>query len=213
MTQHKDQTESYDHDTITKPISHKERSATMQARLIEATLTALSKHGYHGASLSVILKEAGVSRGAWSHHFKSKKELVAKAAESILQHAIGEAKKAATNLKAAGNVTSILDFIWNNFYTGRHRDVWLEFNNAARTDHELKERLMPILEEFHSSLDQIWLDNLRTDDTANGKMLMNLTIYFLRGLAIQSVSYDKPDYYAKLRNDWAALIEPHIRWK
>lgn len=194
--------------------TQEERSREMRARLIEATLVCLQRHGYHGSSLSVILNEAGVSRGAWSHHFKSKKDLVAEAAESILKYAIQRAQAAADSLKSGGNFLVILDFIWENFYTGRHRDVWLEFNNAARTDTELKERLLPILESFHTSLDRVWADHLKgTEQASDVRTLMNLTIYLLRGMAIQSVSYDRPEYYADLRQSWARLMEAQVQWK
>ncbi len=191
-----------------------DRSRQMKARLIEATLVCLQKYGYHGSSLSVILKEAGASRGAWSHHYRSKKDLVAEAAESILNYAIERAQEAASSLKRGGSFQAILDFIWDNFYTGRHRDVWLEFNNAARTDAELKERLLPILEKFHASLDRLWTDHLLTGDHGpDARTLMNLTIYLLRGMAIQSVSYERPEYYAELRQEWAQLMEKQIHWK
>lgn len=199
---------------LKKSRSQQERSRQMKDRLIEATLVCLQKYGYHGSSLTLILKEANVSRGAWNHHYSSKKDLVVDAAESILNYAIFRAKEVAHTLKSKKDFLFILDFIWKTFYTGRHRDVWIEFNVAARTDTELKERLLPILQNFHQSLDQVWIESLGSvEDQTDIRTLMNLTIYTLRGMALQSASYDKPEHYLELRKAWAQIIESKIDWK
>ncbi|MBA4368647.1 MAG: TetR family transcriptional regulator, partial [Desulfobacterium sp.] len=72
--------------------TQKERRDEMRERLMKATINCLHQYGYHGASLPRILAEAGVSRGAWSHHFKTKKELIAEAArESLFKSSVQQA--------------------------------------------------------------------------------------------------------------------------
>ncbi|OQX74547.1 MAG: hypothetical protein B6D59_02195 [Campylobacteraceae bacterium 4484_4] len=45
-------------------------------RLIDAMAQALRIYGYHGTSLSRLLKETGIPKGSMYHYFSSKKELV-----------------------------------------------------------------------------------------------------------------------------------------
>ena len=45
--------------------------------IIDAGLSLLDLHGYHGTSVDKIAKDAGITKGAFYHHFKSKEELLA----------------------------------------------------------------------------------------------------------------------------------------
>jgi len=44
--------------------------------ILQATLTLVSKYGFHGTSMSKIAKEAGVSAGIIYHYFDSKDDLI-----------------------------------------------------------------------------------------------------------------------------------------
>jgi AcrR family transcriptional regulator len=195
--------------------TQEERSRETKTRLFEATLDSLQELGYHGASLSQILDRAGVSRGAWRHHFENKKDLVAAAAEYILEKAIQTSKQLAPDIqKSEDLLENLFDFIWTHFYTGRHRDVWLEFNIACRTDHELRERLTPVLNTFHKMLDAAWRTYFTTTNISSIKIetIMNLSINAMRGMAVQSISHNDPDYYKNLRQEWIKIISPLIQF-
>lgn len=59
--------------------SQEERRATTQTALLEATVRCLGKSGFAATSISSVIKEARVSRGALLHHYPTKNELVAHA--------------------------------------------------------------------------------------------------------------------------------------
>ena len=48
---------------------------TARERLLDAAERVLSERGYQGASVDLVNAEAGVSKGAFYHHFSSKEEL------------------------------------------------------------------------------------------------------------------------------------------
>ena len=52
-----------------------ERSAAMRERVLNAGLQVLREEGYAQASVSRIVERAGVSRGAYLHHFPTKEQL------------------------------------------------------------------------------------------------------------------------------------------
>ncbi|MBF0257667.1 MAG: TetR/AcrR family transcriptional regulator [Desulfamplus sp.] len=192
-----------------------ERSSQTQIKLFDATLNCLQEFGYHGASLSQILKKAGVSRGAWSHHFENKLDLIAAAAEYVLNSAIETTRDWALSSGTSElSLSEIFDFIWENFYTGRHRDVWLEFNVACRTDEQLRERLEPVLAHFHASMAIAWQTyfTAKACCDSNIQTIMILTINTFRGMAIQSITQNDPHYFKQLRMEWfkivSMLVEP-----
>lgn len=196
--------------------TQEQKSHEMRIRLKEATLSCLQERGYHGTSLSQILKRAKVSRGAWRHHYTSKKELVAAAAEHFLQGPLTKAKELPQELSPGVSPLSFLiDYAWENFYQGPYRDIWLEFHVACRTDLELRERLVPVIQRFFTSLDDLWRDHFATTDLADAPiaLLMNLTLYVLRGMAIQSIIIDDPAQYKALRDQWIAMLEPLVDYR
>lgn len=196
--------------------TQEERSREMQALLIEATLDCLHDYGYHGASLSRILERAGVSRGAWRHHYTSKKELIAAASESFFGDAIQKARNAVPDLgKGHDPIAVLLDFIWDNFYQGRNRNVWVELTVAGRTDAELRELLVPAFEHFVSILDENWREYMQATDAADAPVetIMNLSLYIIGGMGFQSIVHDKPQYYKSLREQWTKIISPLVQMK
>ena len=204
-------------NTLGKKRTQEEKSKEMRARLIEATLDCLQDNGYHGTSLSRILEKAGVSRGAWRHHYRSKKELIAAAAaEHLFEGAIQKAREAVPNLAGGKDPISVLlDFIWENFYQGRNRNVWVELTVASRTDVELRELLVPVFENFVSSLDETWREYMRATTMTNVpiQVIMNLTLYIIGGMGLQSIMHDKPQYYKALREQWTKIISPLVQMR
>ena len=59
--------------------SQQERSESTQTALLQATVRCLGRDGYADTSISSIIAEAGVSRGALLHHYPTKNELIASA--------------------------------------------------------------------------------------------------------------------------------------
>jgi AcrR family transcriptional regulator len=194
--------------------NQQEKSQKMRMRLIEATLSCLQTFGFHGASLSRILEKAEASRGAWRHHYATKNDLVAAASEYLLSTALEKAKSVAETLVSerepgeTAEIADILEIIWDQFYQGRYRDVWVEFNVACRTDDELRERLAPVIRSFFEELDSIWASRLSTFSRSGLKAetVMNLSLYLLRGMSFQSLSMDNAEHYKAMRKAWADML-------
>lgn len=186
-----------------------EKSRQMRQRLINATLECLQKYGYNNASLSKILEVAGVSRGAWRHHYESKNDLVAAASEYLLSTGVERAKEVALELSGTDvNIEKIIELIWDKHYQGDYRDVWIEFNVACRTNAQLHKRLTPVIKNFFKEMDSLWnehLGHLSTPDISI-EMVMNLSLYLLRGMAVQSISMDDPDHYREMRHQWTKMV-------
>src|SRR5262249_31077442 len=82
----------------------KDRRAATQRGVLDATLRCIGRVGYASISLNEIAKEAGVSRGAITHHYASKLDLAAAAMEHFF---IGRYERLMALL--AGKTTLSLD--------------------------------------------------------------------------------------------------------
>ncbi|MBJ7414262.1 MAG: TetR/AcrR family transcriptional regulator [Niveispirillum sp.] len=190
------------------------RREEMRERLAAATLDALADHGSAGASLSVILERAGVSRGAWAHHFETKAEMLALAAEGLLLGAVASARALGPteapdpSLPLEERLSSMIEAAWARFYTGRHRDLLFEVAMAARTDAELRARLAPIFSGFLAAIGSNWGLSLRPDagDVTEMADLMVLTIYMLRGMAMQELAAGPAPGHEALRRLWVRML-------
>src|SRR3954468_6910820 len=73
--------------------SQPERVAAMRARLLDATIECLDEYGYGAMSTNDVVRRARVSRGALSHHFPTKADLVRAAAQRLVEQRAGEFRR------------------------------------------------------------------------------------------------------------------------
>lgn len=197
--------------------TQEERTAETRARLLDATVDALVERGYAASTTADIADRAGVSRGALSHHFDSREDLVVEAVDRLLQGATDEIRGLAGDVEA-GRLTldAFLDRLWEMF-SGRLFYVTLEHITAARHSERLKSRLVPVVREFHRALDRIWRGYFASAGLSDAELetTLNATLCLLRGMGLQTVLRDDPAYYDRLIAWWKTemrhLLDPGAR--
>lgn len=111
-----------------------QRSAEMRERLLDATIGCLVDYGYAATTTARIVAQAGVTRGAQLHHFRSKEDLVVAAIAHLAQQraraAIGELRD---TWSGSDPVSAVLDFLWES-HQGPMFVATIELWVAARTD-------------------------------------------------------------------------------
>jgi AcrR family transcriptional regulator len=123
-----------------------ERSATTQARLLDAALECLVDLGYAGTTTTVVAERARVSRGAQLHHFPTRASLVAAAVEHLYARLRQAYQAGFASLPAgADRLRAAIDLLWSMF-TEPHYAAVLDLFTAARADAELRAHLRPIAE-------------------------------------------------------------------
>lgn len=65
------------------PYSAKHKQET-RARVVEGARVLFNRHGFEGVTIDMVMAQAGLTRGGFYNHFKSKEELFAAAVESFL---------------------------------------------------------------------------------------------------------------------------------
>jgi AcrR family transcriptional regulator len=120
-----------------------ERSAAMQRRLLDATVSALGEKGYGGTTTLEVQQRAGVSRGALLHHFASRTDLMVAAVEHLTRERIAEVLTLAQGAPPrARRVEWAVRVLWGTF-EGPLFTASLELWLAARNDAELLGVLVP----------------------------------------------------------------------
>lgn len=124
-----------------------ERRSDMRRQLLDATVECLSEAGYHGTTTLAVEHRAGVSRGARVHHFATKAELLAGAANHLLDQLAARYDEAfavgpdAPDRRA--RVRRGLKLLWSVHCRPEYVAL-LELSMAARTDTELRTHLRAV---------------------------------------------------------------------
>jgi AcrR family transcriptional regulator len=124
--------------------SQAERSATTRDALLDATIACLVEDGYANTTTSRVAERAGVSRGAHLHHFQTRQALLADAMERLAERRGAELRAAAAELpEGRERLEQGLDLLWASYANPLFQaalDLW----SHARTDPELRDRLVPV---------------------------------------------------------------------
>lgn len=188
--------------------TQEERSAETRLRLIEATLDCLYEEGAARTSTNMIAARAGVSRGALTHHYATKEQLIVEAMEHHLTEATEEIRALAVQMRAGVlGLDGMLDRLCEMFL-GRLILLTLEHVTEARHNDNLREQMVRIVRRFHAALDDIWREFFHTDDRSDldVETTLNMTLCLFRGMGVQSVLRDDPAYYRRLRDAWKAQL-------
>lgn len=114
--------------------SQKDRSESMQRKVLDATLRCIGERGYIGVSLQDIADAAGVSRGAITHHYSSKIELTSSAIQHFVQWRYEKVRHAFEG-KADLDLRARFDVLWGEFQA--IFPIMFELIVALRSDKEL----------------------------------------------------------------------------
>lgn len=192
--------------------SQQERTAETRTRLLTATIDLMHDKGLAHTSTNDIAEAAGVSRGALTHHFQSREDLVTSAIEHMLS-GVTEELRAFTHEFALGeaSVDELVDFLWR-IMDDRLFYVTLEYLPEARHNDMFRERLVPVVSDWHAALDGIWNElSLRYGlPPGEARSLMNATMCVVRGMIAQTILRDDPRYYADLLEFWKASIRARL---
>jgi AcrR family transcriptional regulator len=115
------------------------RSAETKLMILNAAIDSLADWGYSDTTTQLIAKRANISRGAMLHHYSTKQELISAVIDfAFFRHmeAFSQAIRSLTDEQRAGKNVGI-QIEWES-YNSREFKAYLELNNAARTDDELR---------------------------------------------------------------------------
>ncbi|SEN01749.1 TetR/AcrR family transcriptional regulator [Halomonas caseinilytica] len=186
------------------------KSWETRRKLLNAALICLERDGFHSFRLDRVAGEAGVSKGALTHHFANKDDLLVHAIEKVLDEFV-EALACGADEFHDGHLTldGFLDLVWH-YMSGQLYMVTLEIALKARHEPDFKNLLTPQVRRFHSRIDDIWERLFPHLPPERSRHLMNLSMNLLRGMGTQSVFREDSQYFNELLNSWKAILRQEV---
>ncbi len=192
--------------------TQEERTAATRASLVQSTLDLLLSKGYAATTAGEIAAQAGLTRGALSHHFSGKDELVVEAFDHHLTLVTADIRSYAGLLHGGAlSLDDFIDRVWT-IMSGRFFMLTLEEITAARHNDYLRVRLARRTRVFHDALDGIWTHFFAGTGLggADVDVMLNATLCLLRGMGVQTVLRDDPVYYRRLLHFWKTMLAGQI---
>lgn len=168
-----------------------EKSRKARRAILSATMRCLAKYGYADTSTTRITKEAGVSRGAMTHHFPSKEELMVEATKWILRAAVDLPVRSARNAdksKSAGDeaewVSREIYNLWDQVINTEQMRALIELLVASRVDEALNKQIKGELIRANETMNRAALRYFASVDGDDERFARIWTIarVFFRGL-------------------------------
>ncbi|MCB1379702.1 MAG: TetR/AcrR family transcriptional regulator [Alphaproteobacteria bacterium] len=195
----------------TQPLPQAQRRERTVQKLCEATMELMLEQGFSRVTTPLVAKRAGVSRGALTHYFASREELIVYAIDDHLRRVNQRLFAFAEQIPKGGEGASeIVDYLWETMSNGLFY-MTMEFLPEARINERFHEALIPVVKEFHRGLDAIWSafaegHGLECQRTA---MLLNMTMCLIRGMIAQTITRDDPAYFREMLEEWKVAL-PHL---
>ncbi len=169
------------------------KSENTRHAILDAAIRCFYEFGYNNTTTEKIAKEAGVSRGAMLHHFPSRAQLIKASVRHLNEQRIELYRREESVIQEGAEHSRVeegIDAYWNQLNTPAFV-VFHELQVAARTDKELREVLIPAIEEF----DRLALEATRElfPDLAMSEEFRranSLSMYLLEGLAANRFTRD-----------------------
>lgn len=171
-----------------------ERSAETRERLLDATVSSLVEVGYAQTSTTEVSRRAGVSRGAQTHHFPTRAELVVAAVEHVFTTQADAFRAAFDALpQERRTLEGAVDILWE-IISGPAYSAILELIVAARTDPALSVVVQGVAASFEQTVGTI-LGELFPDlaGTEFASQILGFAFSVLQGAAVsESVGFFGP---------------------
>lgn len=175
----------------THRVPNADRRAATRSAVLDATIRAVVKYGYAGATSARIAELSGYTRGAQMHHFDTKAAMVSEALvhlhENRMNSSLGELEEASRH-----GLSAFLQALWETF----QNDLFVaaaELRVAARNDEKLQAVLLPAeqkigrrIQEFVSSA----LDDGRHESQSLEEVSDHI-VNVLRGMAFQQMLHPR----------------------
>lgn len=180
--------------------TQEERSTATRERLLEAAFRCLVEEGFAGTTTTLVCRRSRLSRGALLHHFPSKADLLAAAADYVFHRRLGEFREAFSGAPPESrSAATAIDLMWR-MLSGSTYYAWLELLLASRTDPALRDRLHDVQERFSAEVQQIYEELLPARDGhgAGRRTAPIFAFVVLKGLALDRIVTDDEEYFNRV---------------
>jgi AcrR family transcriptional regulator len=184
-----------------------DRSRATRQRLLETAVRCLANHGWETSTVAFIAAEAGISRGAVQHHFRTREALIIAALEYMFAERVASLDALPDPAgsdpdRVHAVVTGLVDAVGGELFRAALQ-VW----TVAAADPELRSAVVPLERHFARGVHRRAVRLLRADDTdPAARALIQATLDLARGLALADVLTDDSRRRARVVRAWSTQL-------
>ncbi|RZU54155.1 TetR family transcriptional regulator [Krasilnikovia cinnamomea] len=193
--------------TTDDAVPKQDRSRATRQRLLETAVRCLATHGWEISTVGFIAAEAGISRGAVQHHYRTREALILAALEhmfeertTLLDALPDPAGSGPERVHAV--VTGLVEAMGGELFRAALQ-VW----TVAAADPELRAAVVPLERHFAREVHRRAVRLLRVDDSDPAtRGLIQATLDLARGLALADVLTDDSRRRARVVRAWSTQL-------
>ncbi|MEM6639671.1 MAG: TetR/AcrR family transcriptional regulator [Pseudomonadota bacterium] len=187
--------------------SQEERRETTRRQIVEAATRCLAEHGYAGTTVSRLIAAAGVSRGAYLHHFPNKTDLLRAVAEQMMRDAyrkLGSATREAET--SPDRIDTMLKASWDAVFLDPMHDAFLQLSAGSQSDDTLADVFRPLTAAYVGTLGEAARHFYAGKRDADPRDLILLTQWLFRGMAMDKALAPDPALFDRFIQLWARML-------
>lgn len=199
--------------TATTTPSPSKKLATRQ-RLLDAAVSSLIELGVARTTTLEVQRRSGASRGALLHHFPTHAALLSATIEELVRRndeavRLAESEMASVENQIERAIRTLMSMSLKPAFMAE-----LELWAASRTDAELQVAIRSAERAARGERERVIAGLFSpVQDNPNLPAVTELSIEFLRGLALSSVLVENPEHHEKLISKWVWAVETLLRAK
>lgn len=191
------------------------RATRTRERIFAAVIRCLDESGYSETSINRVQQTAGVSRGALTHHFPTKEQMMVRTLEHLLDPVRGPSSPMADAglLQKRGAATSLSDDLsnlWRRIINTREGRALIEILVASRTDAPLRAQIAPTLQTYNDEANRNILHLYSAPSGHDVALLWSICRSFMRGLHTHSPFERDPENIEKMVDLFGQIMAPHL---
>ncbi len=166
-----------------------ERSAETRARVVEAAIGCLHRLGYGSATIGAVVEAARVSRGALTHQFATKTDLMLAVVREVYEQDVALYNRSRAGKAPRDWLRAVPAMLWGSINRPAAIAV-MEIMLASRSDPDLAVRLRAMQTKIDRQAFDWMLDRYRdagVEPRPNHEALHRLCVAAARGLALEAV--------------------------
>ena len=184
--------------------TQEQRTADTRAALFEAAVRAISRLGYTRASNAVIADEAGVSRGAITHHFASRAAFIAEVVRWVFDAEVLAYRELQRERQIGSRVSDWPRISWEVLSRPSGIAV-LEIFVASRSDPDLAALIKPVQTAIEELAAKAFRERLGTNVADNSAI--RLVVWAMRGMSLGREFIDDPEAMLESVDLLASLLD------
>ena len=191
--------------------SQVDRSNETRKKLCEAALQLLSEIGYERVTTALIAQRAEVSKGAQTHHFPTKADVLVGAFEHLLKDWKTRREAFLERHGSEASLDLTLHYLWREVFSRADYIAAIELMLAARHDAPLRSRLQELLAAWTVARDDMFRRVVGLDgDVEATSSFLQLNFCVLRGMAIYDSLSPRPGNDQDVLNLWLSMAKKHF---